>query len=111
MHRQVRHATDAGIDGFVCAGFGRVVAVTCILDRAFSTFLDVAEIDDFQLPIDYGLMDDGFEEPTRQCLRRWPSYTPTTYGEHPAYWRIGTRPVVVVCNSSRASPSTRRGVL
>ena len=33
MHRQVRHATDAGIDGFVCAGFGRVVAVTCILDR------------------------------------------------------------------------------
>lgn len=84
-------AKAAGIDGFICSWWG----VGMFEDEAFARMLDVAASEGFNLTIYYESVR-GDREPTASQVVEELSYVLRKYSSHPAFLKIGGKPVVFV---------------
>jgi len=89
--RHIDQAQAAGIDGFISSWWGP----GDYTDRNLRLLLDAAEERDFQVTIYFETM--GGEGPLDpETIRSWLAYLISSHGDHPAFFKVNGKPLVVI---------------
>ena len=88
IQRQIEQAQKAGIDGFISSWWGPGHQS----DKSLSLLLEEAQKQDFSVMI---YMETLGNARTAESLYDWLSYFIATYRDHPAYYKIDGKPVIV----------------
>lgn len=104
--RHIEQAQSAGIDGFIASWWGP----GDYTDYNFKLLLDAAEKHGFAITAYFEtLVAPGLPRSERQ-ITSWLEYLIRKYGQHPAYYRLNGKPVVVIWASNTVSLTAWRRI-
>jgi uncharacterized protein (TIGR03437 family) len=105
--RHIAEAQSAGIDGFISSWWGP----DDYTDRNLKTLLDLAKERGFAVTIYFEtLTGDPPHARAAEEIYRWLAYAISTYRDHPAFFRVNGRPLIVVWASESAPLATWQDV-
>ncbi len=88
--RHIEQAQDAGIDGFISSWWGP----EDYTDRNLETLLDLAQDRGFSVTVYFETLRGDGPQP-RNVIIRWLRYLLSTYAEHPAFYKVNGKPLVL----------------
>jgi hypothetical protein len=91
LARHIDQAKSAGVQGFIASWWGPDNSI----DRNFQTLLDTAWDKNFKIALYFETMaaDGPRDEVT---ILEWLRYALSRYGNHPAFFKVGGKPVIVI---------------
>jgi hypothetical protein len=106
--RHIEQAQDAGIDGFISSWWGP----GDYTDQNLVTLLDLAQDRGFSVTVYFEtLRGDGAGPQSKEVLIEWLRYLITTYADHPAFYNVNGKPLIVLWASGAVPDSTWQEVL
>lgn len=101
LTNHIKQARSAGIDGFVASWWGP----GDYTDYNFKMLLDAAEMQGFAITAYFETLNQGYPRDEEQ-ITEWLEYLITKYGQHPAYYRLNGKPVIVIWASNTVPLAT-----
>ncbi len=92
IQRQMSQAKGAGLNGFISSWAGPGTWG----DTYFTTILDSASAQSFAIAPYLEILDANGNPQSPTVIVQWLTYLLSTYGNHPAFYKVGGRPVVFV---------------
>jgi hypothetical protein len=99
IERHVDQAKQAGLDGFIVSWYGPRDAPDNQTESNLRTLLDVAQDKDFKVAVDFETAGPFFR--TRSDTQNALAALLSTHAHHPAYLKVGGKPVVFFWQNSR----------
>ncbi len=102
LARHIEQAQSAGIDGFISSWWGP----GSYTDENLARLLDLAREKNFAVMINFELLGNASQPRSESEIFQWLRYAISRYGKHPAYARVGGKPVFVIWASYQVSETT-----
>jgi hypothetical protein len=106
IQRHITQAQSAGLDGFVSSWAGPGTWT----DTFLRPVLDNAQSRNFAIAPYFETLDASGQPQTPATIVSWLTYLLSTYGNHPAFYKVGGRPVVFVWATNRLPLDTWRSI-
>jgi hypothetical protein len=99
----IEQAQDAGIDGFIADWWGPGNNI----DQNLVTLLDLAQDRGFSISVYFETLYGADSAPQpKSVIIEWLRYLITTYADHPAFYKVNGKPVIVIWASGTVPDST-----